>query len=142
MPPTFPILYPMFAMVLLTVVVLLSMAMFRFRLAKSRTVSLGYYRVYQGKGGEALPERFHQFANNFTNLCQMPTIFYAACCTIMALKLSDPLLTYLAWGYVAFRALHSYIHITYNNVMHRFPVFVLSNVIMMIMWLRIMVLAG
>lgn len=142
MPATFPILYPMFAMVLLTVVVLLSMAMYRIRLVRSRKISFGYYRTFSGKSSDKVPERFHQFANNFTNLCQMPTIFYAACCTIMALKLNDPLLVNLAWGFVVFRALHSYIHTTYNNVMHRFPVFVLSNVTMMIMWIRIMVLAG
>ena len=36
--------------------------------------------------------------------------------------------------YVALRYVHSFIHLTYNRVMHRFTVYVLSTVILFVLW--------
>lgn len=131
------IVYPMFAMVLLMIIVLLTTATYRIKLLRARKVHPKFYKTFQGQGGEDLPPRFAQLTNNFTNLTQMPTVFFAACCTVLALKLADPLLVNLAWGYVALRALHSLIHTTYNTVTHRFGAFVLSNFVLVIMWVNI-----
>ena len=40
----------------------------------------------------------------------------------------------VAWVYVALRALHSVIHLTYNNVIHRLIPFALSNLVLMAFW--------
>jgi len=40
----------------------------------------------------------------------------------------------VAWSYVALRAVHSAIHLTYNNVIHRLTAFALSNVVLMAFW--------
>lgn len=40
----------------------------------------------------------------------------------------------LAWAYVALRAVHSVIHITYNGVTHRLVAFALSNVVLIALW--------
>ena len=40
----------------------------------------------------------------------------------------------VAWAYVAIRAVHSAIHLTYNNVMHRLTAFALSNFVLMAFW--------
>jgi len=45
-----------------------------------------------------------------------------------------PLLLGLAWAYVALRLLHSFIHVGYNKVMHRFNVFALSALVLLVMW--------
>jgi hypothetical protein len=37
---------------------------------------------------------------------------------------------------VALRALHSIVHIGWNNVMHRLVVFAIGNTVLMAMWLR------
>ena len=42
----------------------------------------------------------------------------------------------LAWAYVVLRVLHSAIHLTYNNLFHRLPVFAASNVILVALWIR------
>jgi hypothetical protein len=39
-----------------------------------------------------------------------------------------------AWLYVALRYIHSFIHLTYNRVIHRFAVYVLSTVILFTLW--------
>jgi hypothetical protein len=40
----------------------------------------------------------------------------------------------LAWVYVGLRALHSLVHLTYNNVMHRLIVFAAGNVVLAALW--------
>jgi hypothetical protein len=43
----------------------------------------------------------------------------------------------LAWAYVAARALHSLIHLTYNNVFHRLAAFAASAVVLLVIWIRL-----
>lgn len=134
-----PILYPMFAMVALTFIVLLTTAAYRINLIRRRQVSLGYYRTFAGD--VKLPQRFDQFTNNFNNLTQMPVLFYAVCAVNLALAINDSTCVMLAWLFVALRAVHSFVHMTYNNVNHRFGVFVLSNISLLALWLTTLSLA-
>ena len=73
-------------------------------------------------------------ADNFRNLFEAPVLFFAVC---LALAITDtvtlPQLV-LAWSYVGLRAIHSYIHITYNRVIHRFAVYLASMVCLFLMW--------
>jgi hypothetical protein len=73
-------------------------------------------------------------ADNFRNLFEAPVLFFAVC---LALAITDtvtaPQLT-LAWIYVGLRAVHSFIHVTYNRVMHRFAVYAASLVCLFLMW--------
>ncbi|MBA3810530.1 MAG: hypothetical protein H0X27_02580, partial [Caulobacteraceae bacterium] len=41
---------------------------------------------------------------------------------------------YMAWAYVALRAVHSAVHLTYNNVIHRLSAFALSSVVLGALW--------
>lgn len=43
----------------------------------------------------------------------------------------------LAWVYAATRALHSLIHLTYNNVLHRLAMFAASTVVLLVIWIRL-----
>ena len=73
-------------------------------------------------------------ADNFRNLFEMPVLFYALCICLAMTGLASPLFLAGAWGYVALRAIHSFIHITYNRVMHRFSVYALSSVLLFLLW--------
>ena len=42
----------------------------------------------------------------------------------------------MAWTYVGLRALHSLIHLTYNNVIHRLLTFGISNFVLAAVWIR------
>lgn len=73
-------------------------------------------------------------SDNFKNLFEMPVLFYVLCGFIAISGLTTPALVCMAWIYVALRAAHSLIHITYNRVMHRFLVYALSTILLFVMW--------
>ena len=74
-------------------------------------------------------------ADNFRNLFEVPVLFFAVCLALAVTDLVSPLQVALAWVYVAMRAVHSYIHTTYNKVMHRFTAFLVSTVCVFAMWI-------
>ena len=73
-------------------------------------------------------------ADNFRNLFEVPVLFYALCIALAATGMATTFFVVGAWAYVLLRAVHSFIHITYNRVMHRFTVYVLSTVLLFVMW--------
>ena len=73
-------------------------------------------------------------SDNFKNLFEMPVLFYVLCGFIAISGLTSPALVCMAWIYVGLRAAHSFIHITYNRVMHRFLIYALSTVLLFVMW--------
>jgi len=73
-------------------------------------------------------------ADNFRNLFEMPVLFYALCLCLAITGPVGPLLLWGAWGYVTLRALHSFIHTTYNRVLHRFAVYALSSLLLFLLW--------
>lgn len=73
-------------------------------------------------------------ADNFSNLFEVPILFYVLCTLAFSTQAVTPLLVAGAWAFVALRAIHSLIHCTYNRVMHRFLVYVLSTLVLFAMW--------
>jgi hypothetical protein len=73
-------------------------------------------------------------ADNFRNLFEVPVLFFAVCAALAITDSVTPLQLVLAWLYVALRAVHSFIHVTYNRVMHRFAVYVASTICVFLMW--------
>lgn len=124
--------YPMFALVLLTFLVMLVNVTWRIRAVKKRQVSAKYFRVFEGEG---VPEYIKAGTRHYANLFELPVLFYAACITTMVLQAQQsPVLQGLAWAFVAFRVVHAFIHMTYNNVLHRMLSFMGGMGVVMIMW--------
>jgi hypothetical protein len=73
--------------------------------------------------------------DNFRNLFELPVLFYVALLTIYIIGATNTAFVLLAWGYVAARVAHSYIHCTSNIVMHRFYAFVTSCTLLSCIWL-------
>ena len=73
-------------------------------------------------------------ADNFRNLFEVPVLFYALCSLALASQAVTPVLVAGAWVFVVLRALHSFIHCTYNRAMHRFAVYLLSTLVLFAMW--------
>ena len=110
------ILYPMLALVALTFVVLLRIPYVRFRAAGRGQVTVADFRYGESPnvpGEVSLPNR------NLMNLLEMPVLFYAGCLAFYVAGAVDWSAVVLAWVYVALRAAHSVIHLSYNNVFHR-----------------------
>ncbi|NVJ64949.1 MAG: MAPEG family protein [Gammaproteobacteria bacterium] len=126
------ILFPMLAMVGLTVAVALRMYLHRVAFMKAN-------RIHPQKVDSRTKSAEHltdtRASDNFMNLFEMPVLFYLACITIYVTNSSSLLLVALAWAYVIFRIAHSLIHCSYNKVMHRFTAFILSAIVLLFIWL-------
>ncbi|KAI4699291.1 hypothetical protein J4E81_005185 [Alternaria sp. BMP 2799] len=77
---------------------------------------------------EKLPAFVKWPADNFNNLLEQPTQFYAVLLGLSLLDVKDKRTVGLAWAYVGLRFVHSIIHVSTNNVSLRFPVFAASSV--------------
>jgi hypothetical protein len=73
-------------------------------------------------------------ADNFKNLFEMPVLFYVFCLTIFVTESVTSVFIGCAWLYVLLRVAHSVIHCTYNNVLHRFTVYVTSSLLLFGLW--------
>jgi len=125
------IFLPAVAMVVLTVAVLFGMFFERKRQVRSDGI-----HIREIPSSSQMAARFvdTRAADNYRNLFEMPVLFYLALGVVHATAQVSPLVLGLAWGYVALRALHSFIHCTYNKVMHRFYAFLASNLLLWILW--------
>ena len=73
-------------------------------------------------------------ADNFNNQFQLPVLFYAALLVAHAAALASDLFVWMAWAFVATRAVHALIQWTYNRVVHRFAVYALGGLVLWAMW--------
>jgi hypothetical protein len=127
------ILLPMVGLAALTFVVLLLIAFARFRAAARGQVTARDFRYGESSnvpGEVSLPNR------NLMNLLELPVLFYVVCLAFFVTGKVDALAVVLAWTYVALRAAHTVIHLTYNNVFHRLSAFAASNVVLLALWIR------
>ena len=130
------ILFPMAALVAWTFAVLLLIPYARFRAAFRGRVTVRDFRYGESDkvpGDVSLPNR------NLMNLLEMPVLFYVACLTCFVTAFTDTAAVYLAWFYVGLRIAHSLVHVTYNNVFHRLSVFATSNIVLIVIWIRLAV---
>jgi hypothetical protein len=128
------ILYPVAALAALTFVVLLLIPYARFKAAFQGRVTARDFRFGESPNVPpqvALPNR------NLINLLERPVLFYVACLTLYVTNNVDGIALTLAWLYVAFRIAHSLVHLTYNNVFHRLAVYAASNVVLLVLWVRL-----
>ncbi|WP_111640523.1 MAPEG family protein [Marinimicrobium alkaliphilum] len=124
-------IYPMITLIALTCAIAFYLLALRITAVRQGKISIGYFRVYSG---DTPPIRQEQAARHYSNLFEVPLLFYITCVTAMTLGIhSGPLLA-LAWAFVAARLVHSAIHLTYNNVIHRLFAFLTGNLILLTMW--------
>jgi hypothetical protein len=75
--------------------------------------------------------------NHLRNLMEMPPLFYIVALAIMFTGKTDSIFLIFAWSYVALRVSHGLVHLTINRVPVRFFFFILSNLALLVMWLRL-----
>lgn len=124
-------LYPMFAMILLTFTVAGYLLKLRIAAIKSGAVKLSAFRL---NNTEEVPVNMLQAARNYTNLFEIPMLFYAAGTLALALQLDSPSIIFLGWLFVLSRAIHSWIHLTSNHVIRRLQAFMAGNICVLLIW--------
>ena len=110
-----------------------------------------WLRMYATRIGEMKRERIHpqavatsaqmaarlsdtRAADNFRNLFELPVLFYLALVVAAMTAQTGMAVLALAWTFVALRVLHSWIHCTYNKVMHRFKAYLAGGVALWALW--------
>jgi hypothetical protein len=125
---------PMLALMLLTLLVWVYMYARRIpfiqraRLRPEQMTSLGFAQLS--------PPEVANPSDNLKNLLELPTLFYALCLVLYAIGRVDPLGLLMAWWFVAFRYAHSLVHCTFNHILLRFALYVVSAAALWFMVLR------
>jgi hypothetical protein len=125
------IVWPAFALVALTLLVVARLARLRFAAARAGRVDPRYYKLFRGEGE---PDEIAATARNFNNLFETPTLFYAGTAIALAGGVAGTPLVALGWCYVALRFAHTAIHLTSNKVLWRFRMFALSLLVLLAYW--------
>ena len=119
--------------------------------AMAALTALVWLRMYNTRIGDMKRERIHpqavalssqmaalikdtRAADNFRNLFELPVLFYLALVIAFLTAQVTVLTLALAWAFVALRYAHSYIHCTYNKVMHRFQAYLLGGLTLWALW--------
>jgi len=130
--PQDAIFAPMGALALLTFIVLGFVPATRFPAVFSGKVTPDDFKL-----GESarVPPNVAVTNRNYMNLLELPVLFYIAGLMFYVASRVDGTVMAVAWTYVALRAVHSAIHLTYNKVVHRLIAFAASNVVLAAFWI-------
>jgi len=83
-----------------------------------------------------LPAQVRWKADNYNNLMEQPTLFYAVTLTLAFVGDGAGLNASLAWLYVGLRIVHSLVQALINVVMMRFAIFMAASVVLLVMSVR------
>ena len=129
------ILLPIMALMGWTLTVFLLVVYQRFKAVLTRRLAVKEFKFGESEnvpGDVSIPNR------NFINLLEVPVLFYVVCLSLYVTQATDALGLALAWSYVGLRVIHSTIHLTYNNVVHRFAIYAVSNIVLALIWIRLL----
>ena len=80
-----------------------------------------------------LPGKARWPGENYNNLMEQPTLFYALIFALILIREDTAMNLALAWAYVGLRILHSLIQASLNVVLVRFSVFTLATLVLIAM---------
>lgn len=124
--------YPMFAMAILSIGVALYLFSLRVSMSKAGVVDPRVFKLNKSKD---IPDILVQTSNNFSNLFEIPVLFYAACLAAIVTSQQTITLQILAWLFVLSRIIHTYIHLTRNKIIPRLFAFISGVILVLIMWI-------
>lgn len=125
------ILWPSFAMVAITALVWV--VLYVHRIGEMMRKRIDAQRLASASAAAALLDD-RRASDNFRNLFELPVLFHVGVLIAFVTREVDALALGLAWAFVALRGAHSFVHCSYNRVMHRFIVYVLSTLALFAFW--------
>jgi hypothetical protein len=132
MNPNLSIVQPLLVQAGLTFFLLFWMGKERYEAVRDGTVvrnEPGVRPTWLGRAGT--------ISNAFHNQLEMPMLFFVVAILAILTGSADYPMTALAWVYVILRIVHAAIHTTYNKIPHRFLVYILSNLVLLAMWVKL-----
>lgn len=136
METTSAMIYPMVAMFAWTFLVMLRNVQVRVQAVLRGELTNEYFELFTGREPSELVVKT---GNHLRNLFEFPLLFYAAVLAALASSQTSQLFLTLAWVYVGLRVAHSMVHLTINKVPPRFLFFILSNIVLLLMWAGLLV---
>lgn len=130
------ILYPSIVMALMTCGLILSLGIRRFVAVRRREVNPRLYVTFSTDDRE--PDSLRRLGRNVQNQFEVPPLFHLAVWGTYAAGDVTAVTVGMAWFFVASRVLHAFIHIAYNNVMHRFLVFGIGVFTVACLWIQLL----
>jgi len=130
------ILYSLLCMFSLSLFIGVRMLQLRFRAVLKDKLHPGYFKFNRGA---ELPEYLLQISQHYENLYETPILFYVIIILAYMLNVVDVVTIVLAYGYVVTRILHALIHLKSNNVGHRKNIFLVSIIILTMLWLYVFI---
>ena len=134
------IFIPMFCMVFLTLLVWVYM--YARRIPFILTARLNPDQMTPLELARLSPRAVSNPSDNLKNLFEIPTIFYVLVLYLYVTHQVDTTDLVAAWIFVGFRALHSLVHCTFNHVLTRFWLYVISTVALWFIAVRAAFLFG
>ena len=123
------IFLPVLVQILLTIIVFVALGV-----AKSRAVKLGQVDLdKRALHPEAWPDSVLKISNNINNQFETPVLFYTLAMMLWALDAVDVFAMAFAWGFVATRIVHAYIHTGSNIVPARRRVFTIGCIFLLLL---------
>jgi len=126
---------PFFCMMLLTILVWFYMYYLRLTYLLREKIDPQTLSTSRKAAG-VIPDRLNAPSDNLMNLFELPILFYAVCIYLFVTEQVDVINLVLAYSYMILRVIHSVIHCTYNKVMQRFHVYVLSSMVLWVLIIR------
>ena len=125
-----------FLQVLLPNMVLLLMFVSRVKAVKSGEVPLGYFKKFQPRENFSLPEYVELPARNFTNLFELPVLFFALMPLLFYFQKVDTTAVILSALFVLSRYAHTLIHVTVNKIKYRMQIYFVGVLVVLALWMR------
>jgi hypothetical protein len=129
------VLLPVFAEVILTFLLLFALAPLRTRDFKTGVTQPENIALREPNWSR----RTLQIGYSYSNQFELPVLFYVLTILAFFTHRAGVVFVALAWLFVIFRYLQAYVHVTSNKVRVRGSFFILSAVVLAIMWLFYMV---
>ena len=126
------ILYPVFAMVLLTFFSYIVMFLIVKKYITKKEIKYGQFKLYRGE----FPDDYEQSRQHLKNQFELPIIFYLLVALLYSLNNLQYIDIILAWLFVISRYIHSFIRFKNNYLPYRGTVFSLGLVILLAGWIN------
>jgi hypothetical protein len=118
---------PFFATMFLTLLVWVYMYIRRIAFITGNKISSADLAA-PGALAQLSPPAVANPSDNLKNLFEIPVLFYALTLYLFVTNQVDTVYVYAAWVFVAFRALHSAVHCTFNLIMLRFYLYLFATI--------------
>lgn len=130
------VIYPMFTLAMFTIAMVVALGIARFIIVSRQQVDPSYLETFDGD--QQPPKYALALARNYSNLLEMPVLFYIVGLLFVILNITNENFIIYAWAYVICRFIHTFVHVVYNNPLHRLIVFIISSAFLVIMWVIVL----